>query len=95
MVAGVYVLIKFVTIFLDIILLAMLARAIMSWFMAGDGESPLLNFLYVITEPLIVPVRMLCQRFGWFQGTPIDISFFITTMILSLISTILTGISPV
>lgn len=92
--AGLYVVIRFVIIFLDILLLAMLVRAIMSWFVGAGGESPLLNFLYVITEPLIVPVRMLCHRFGWFQGTPIDMSFFITTMLLSLINILLTGMSP-
>ncbi len=92
--AGLYVAIKFVIIFLDVLLLAMLVRAIMSWFFSGDGESPLLHLLYIVTEPLIIPVRILCQRFGWFQGTPIDMSFFITTLILSLINLILSGISP-
>jgi len=95
MTAGIYVLVRFVVIFLDIILIAMLARAILSWFMMGDGTSPIMNLLYVITEPLIVPVRMLCDRFGWFRGVPLDMSFFITTMILSLINVLLTGLSPV
>jgi len=93
-VAGLYVLIKFVIVFLDIILLAMLVRAVMSWFVGIAGESPILNFLYVITEPLIIPVRMICHRFGWFQGLPVDIPFLITTFILCLISTLLMGISP-
>lgn len=92
--AGVYILIKFVVIFLDVILMAMLVRAVMSWFVNGENGSPILNFLYVITEPLIVPVRLICQRFGWFQGTPIDMSFLITTMILSLISLLLSGMTP-
>ena len=91
---GVYILIKFVVLFLDVLLVAMLIRAIMSWFFMGGGESPLLNFLYVVTEPLIVPVRMICQKFGWFQGMPIDMPFLITTMILSLISLLLSGITP-
>ena len=86
--------IKFVIIFLDIVLLAMLVRAILSWFFHGEGESPLLHLLYILTEPLIIPVRALCQRFGWFQGLPVDMSFFITTLILSLINLILSGISP-
>ncbi len=91
---GLYVLIKFVVIFVDILWVAMLARAIMSWFVMGNGESPIMNFLYVITEPLIVPVRMLCHRFGWFQGLPMDIPFLITTIILSFTSLILSGITP-
>jgi len=91
---GVYVLVRFVIIFLDIILLAMLVRAILSWFMMGDGESPIMSFLYVITEPLIIPVRLLCDHFGWFKGTPIDISFFLNTMALTLIIMLLSGLVP-
>lgn len=95
MVAGIYILVRFVIIFIDVLLFAMLARALLGFFMGGDGASPLLSFLYVVTEPLIVPVRALCARFGWFQGTPIDVPFFITTVVLGLINLLLTGISPV
>ncbi len=92
--AAVYILVKFVIIFLDVMLLAMLVRAVMSWFFMGDGASPFMNFMYVITEPLIVPLRMLCARFGWFQGVPIDIPMLITTMVMCLLSLILSGFSP-
>ena len=92
--AGVYILIRFVIIFLDVMLVAMLARAIVNWFFMGDGTSPLMSFLYVITEPLIMPVRLLCGRFGWFQGVPIDMPMLVTTVVMSLLSLVLSGISP-
>ncbi len=92
--AGIYILFRFVIIFLDIILLAMLVRAVMSWFFMGDGSSPLMSFLYVITEPFIIPVRALCARFGWFQSLPMDMSFFLTTVLLGLINMLLTGFAP-
>ncbi len=95
MVAGVYILVKFVTIFIDVILFAMLIRAILSWFAMGNGQSPLGGFLFVITEPFILPVRVICMKFGWFQGTPLDFSFLITTLILSLLNLLLTGMIPV
>ncbi len=91
---GVYILIRFVTIFLDVILFAMLIRAVLSWFSQGNGVSPLAAFLFVITEPFILPVRAVCMRFGWFQGSPLDLSFLITTMILSITNVLLTGMLP-
>ena len=33
-----------------------------------EGDSPFSSLLIPITEPLILPVRYLCDRFGWFQG---------------------------
>ena len=92
--AGIYILFRFVIIFLDIILFAMLVRAVLSWFVMGDGSSPLMSFLYVITEPFIIPVRAICNRFGWFRGLPMDMSFFLTTALLGLINILLTGFSP-
>ena len=95
MVSGVYVLVKFVTIFIDVILFAMLIRAVLSWFSMGRGTSPLMGFLFIVTEPFILPVRVICMRFGWFQGTPLDFSFLITTLILSLLNVLLSGMMPV
>lgn len=80
-----YVLIRFVSIFFDVLLFAMLGRAICSWFMQ-EGESPLLNFLFIVTEPVILPLRMLCAAFGWFEGVPLDMPFMMTAGILSLAS---------
>lgn len=71
-----------VVLILTALQLAMLVRAIMSWF-PGDSNK-FENFLYAITEPLIFPVRKLFERFNWFQGLPIDISFFVTYLLLSI-----------
>ena len=95
MTSGVYILVKFVIIFLDVILFAMLIRAVLSWFTMGDGQSPLGHFLFVVTEPFILPVRMLCAKFGWFQGLPMDMSFLITTLLLSLSNVLLSNMMPV
>ena len=66
----------------------MLARAIMSWFPISE-DNIILNFLYAITEPVIMPVRMLLEKFGWFEGLPIDMSFFFTIILLSMLRTFL------
>ena len=76
-----------VVLILTALQLAMLVRAIMSWF-PGDSNK-FENFLYAITEPLILPVRKLFERLNWFQGLPIDVSFFITYLLLSLVLVLL------
>ena len=65
----------------------MFIRAIMSWFPTESNKFE--NFLYVITELLIIPIRKLFEKFNWFQGLPIDISFFVTYLLLSIITLLL------
>ena len=95
MTSGIYILVKFVIIFLDVILFAMLIRALLSWFTMGEGQSPLGHFLFVVTEPFILPIRLLCAKLGWFQGLPMDMSFLITTLLLSLSNVLLSQMMPV
>ena len=68
--------------------LLMLGRAILSW-LPLEEENPVENFLFSLTEPVIAPVRALIDRFGWFEGLPIDMSFFITFILLSVLTAIL------
>ena len=88
MATGLHLIITFIVIFLDIVSLAMLGRAILSWF-PSDGPTRIGSFLYVITEPFIIPIRALCARFGWFQGLPLDMPFLLTMVSLSFVSLIL------
>ena len=88
MAAGLYLIIRFIVIFLDVVSLAMLGRAILSWF-PTDGPTRIGSFLYVITEPFIIPVRALCGRFGWFRGLPLDMPFLLTMVSLSFVSLLL------
>ena len=82
-------LIKNITfLFLSAVQTAMFIRAILSWFMIDGGR--LINFLYAITEPFIAPVRAFLVKRNWLQGSPIDFSFMITFLLLSIISIFLT-----
>ena len=74
--------------FLSALQTAMFIRAILSWFMIDGGR--LINFLYAITEPFIAPVRAFLVKRNWLQGSPIDFSFMITFLLLSIISIFLT-----
>ena len=63
--------------------LAMLLRAILSWFPMEPNKFT--DFLFGVTEPVIYPVRMLLEKMNWLQGLPIDMSFMITYLLLSVI----------
>ena len=58
--------------------IAMLVRVILSLFMLPD-ESRLAAWTFWLTEPVILPVRKLCDRFGWFEQTPVDMPFLLTS----------------
>ena len=80
--------VNFVDLVLGAVLFAMLIRAVLSFFMMGE-ESRLSMLLFYFTEPFVLPVRKIIERFGWFQGTPIDVSFFLTTVLLAMLQTLL------
>lgn len=83
--------VNFVDLVLGAVLFAMLIRAILSLIMMGE-ENRFSMLLYYFTEPFILPVRRILERLGLFQGTPIDVSFFLTTILLAMIQTILASI---
>lgn len=68
--------------------IAMFARAILSWF-DQTGESRISAFLFTVTEPIIFPIRSLCEKMHWFEGVPIDIPFMITYLVLILLQTLM------
>jgi YggT family protein len=70
---------------LSIIQICMFLRAVLSWFPIQDN-NPILSFVYMVTEPVVVPVRALFERLGWFRNSPLDISFLVAFMLISLIS---------
>lgn len=71
-----------VIILLTTVQFAMLARAILSWF---PIDNRFVDFLHAITEPFIRPVRMLFEKMNWFSGLPIDMSFFFTYIVISVV----------
>lgn len=82
-----YVISSVVRIVLMILQLAMLVRAILSWFPMDSNRFT--DFLYGITEPFIYPFRALFNRMNWFQNVPIDVAFSAAYLTLFVISMIL------
>ncbi len=83
-----YIFTKTVSVLISAMQLLMMLRAVISW-LPVDEDSNLVTFLYTMTEPLIMPVRALLSRFEALEDMPIDISFLIAFMLLSLVQLIL------
>ncbi len=80
---AIFIIKQIVIIFLTVVQLAMLARAILSWF--PIEENRFIDLLFYITEPFIVPIRLLFDKLGWFAGLPIDISFMVSYLVITVI----------
>lgn len=63
---------------------ALFLRAILSWF-DPMGEGVIASFLYLVTEPLIYPIRRLFEAKGWFEGTPIDVPFIAAVIVIAVL----------
>lgn len=72
--------------------ICMLVRAVLSWLPIGD-DNLLVRIAYVVTEPIIAPIRKLLDRTGWFRNLPIDMSFLFAVLLLSLVSTLLSTVT--
>ena len=83
----IYILRQLIVVGIDVLLLAMFVRAIFSWFDPMQ-ENRFHNFLMVLTEPVIYPIRALCAKRHWFESLPMDIPYLITILLLSLFQTL-------
>ena len=84
----VYVIIRLVYYLIVVLQVAMFARAIMSWVMAEEDNS-ITRFIIAITDPIIIPIRMLLEKFEFVRNMPIDISFFVAFLLLAIIQNLL------
>lgn len=88
MTSVVYVFTSLVSFFLMALEVMMFIRAVLSW-LPVDDDSPVVNFVYMMTEPIIAPVRILLERFDFVRRLPIDLSFFVAFILLSVVQTLL------
>lgn len=73
---------------ISVLELCMLLRAILSWLPIKE-DNPFLLFIHMVTEPIVIPVRALFEKMGWFKNSPIDVSFFVAYLLLSVLGTVL------
>ena len=75
---------------IDAVQLCMFIHAILSWVAPAQGSvGPIRAFINAVTETVTRPVRLFLDRFEWARRSPLDFSFLITFMLLSLLSFIL------
>ena len=67
-----------------VLTLAIIARALLSWFPNLDRRNPLVDFLFTITEPVLAPIRSVMPR-----GMMIDFSPMIAIVLIQAISRVL------
>ena len=92
MTAFIYIFVKTVSVLLFVLELLMLARAVTSW-LPFDDDSPLIRFLFTVTEPVILPVRKLLERSETISSMPFDISFIVAYFILIVLQFLLPSVS--
>ena len=70
--------------------ICMFGRAIMSWF-SPEEDNRLAQFLFMVTEPFVYPLRNLLNKIEFFNNMPIDMSFMVAMLILIIFTTVLSG----
>ncbi len=61
----------------------LIVDAVLSW-LPLDDDNPISQIVYLLTAPIVLPIRALLERFGLFQELPIDLSNLIGIIILSI-----------
>ena len=75
--------VRFVEVLCNILIVAIFARAILSWFI-HDPRNPLLAALDQVTEPILAPLRRVMPRMGMLDFTPL-VAILILIAIRSLV----------
>ena len=63
-------LVQFINILFQVLIFAIVARALLSWFNLGPTH-PIVRLLYDVTEPILSPLRRVIPTIGMIDITPI------------------------
>ncbi len=67
----------FLETFILVLIFAIFARSILSWFPIGATNHPLVAIIYQITEPILGPLRRIVPRLGMFDIAPMIAIFLL------------------
>ena len=76
-----FVICRLVTLLIDVLLTAMMLRVILQW-TDPEVEGRVSRLVGVMPEPVIIPVRALLSLFGIGEDSPMDIGFYVTSLLL-------------
>ena len=63
-------LLSFLYILLQVLLVAILVRVVLTWFPV-DPSNPIIRLIFEVTEPVLAPFRRVIPRIGMFDLSPI------------------------
>ena len=86
----IYILSHFVDVLLTVLYFAIFIRVILSW-LPLDEDGSFVSFVYLITDPIILPIRALLDRMGLFENSPLDFSTLIAMVLVMLVQTLIGG----
>ncbi|MBI2886813.1 MAG: YggT family protein [Chloroflexi bacterium] len=75
---------RFVDIFTQVLTIAIVARALLSWFPVSR-HNPLVEALFQITEPMLAPLRRIVPTIGMIDITPL-VAMLLLQMVNSLVA---------
>lgn len=90
----VYMIARLVSALLSVLEVAMLIRAILSWF-PNAADSAFGDLIFTVTEPIVAPIRALADRFGWFRNSPVDFSFMIAYFLLFILQGLISSFTTI
>ncbi|MBC8099537.1 MAG: YggT family protein [Armatimonadetes bacterium] len=73
---------------LQVYLLVIIARVLLTWFPNIDSSNPLIRGVYDITEPVLRPIRELLPQT---PGMPIDFSPLVVMVVIQVLLWVLPG----
>ncbi|MFN8376511.1 MAG: YggT family protein [Anaerolineae bacterium] len=73
-----------ITILLSLFQLILLARVLLSWFPNVDRSSPIIQFIFDMTEPILRPIREILPQTGMFDFSPL-----VVLVVIQLLMTVL------
>lgn len=78
-----FYLVNFLAILLQILLVAILVRVVLTWFPV-DQSNPIIRIIYEVTEPVLAPFRKVIPRIGMFDLSPIAAMLVIQVILSNL-----------
>ena len=78
-----YLLIASVRLILSAWYLLFIISAVLSWL--PDIDNAFTDFVFSVTEPVLAPIRDLFYRLGVSSALPIDLSFLVVMILLSIV----------
>ena len=78
----IYLFSSIIDVFLSVTLFLMLVRVVLSWIPVSD-DNAIEEFVYATTEPFVIPVRLIFDKFDALNGLPIDLPFFVSYILIT------------